>query len=110
MRLLWAILVVLGSAVMSFGVTVGTAAGVAAGVGVALQSAFGGPNVTPDIMALVLDHILSTPYFWIGAVLMAIGLYGLAGVKRIRSETFTYVETGNRNNEPEGLGLEKPSE
>ena len=110
MRLFWAILVVLGSAVMSFGVTVGTAAGVAAGVGVALQSAFGGSNVTPDIMALVLDHILSTPSFWIGAALMAIGLYRLTRVKRIHSETITYVETGTPDNESTGMVLEKQSE
>ena len=93
-----------------FWVTVGTAAGVAAGVGVALQSAFGGPNVTPDIMALVLNHILSTPYFWIGAVLMAIGLYGLAGIKRIRSETIPYREEGISNTESAGLVLDKRSE
>ena len=105
MRLFWVMLVVLGSAVMSFGVTVGTAAGVAAGVGVALQSAFGGPNVTPDIMALVLNHILSTPYFWIGAVLMAIGLYGLAGDQADTLRNDPLQRRRNRQHRVGGLGI-----
>ena len=73
MRVLYVMLAVAGSAVMSFGVFIGTAEAILTGVGMAFTS-----YLEPDMFSLVLEGVLGNLYFWIGASAMGIALFGLS--------------------------------
>lgn len=73
MKLLYVLLAVAGSAVMSFGVFIGTAEAIVTGVGMAFTS-----YLEPDMFSLVLEGVLGNLYFWIGASALGIALFGLS--------------------------------
>lgn len=73
MRLLYILLAVAGSAVMSFGVFIGTVDALLTGVGMAFTS-----YLDPDMFTLVLEGVLGNLYFWIGASALSIALFGLS--------------------------------
>ena len=73
MRAFYVLLAVAGSAVMSFGVFIGTAEAILTGVGMAFTS-----YLEPDMFSLVLEGVLGNLYFWIGGLALGIALFGLS--------------------------------
>ena len=73
MRPFYVLLAVAGSAIMSFGVFIGTAEAILTVVGMAFTS-----YLEPDMFSLVLEGVLGNLYFWIGGSAMGVALFGLS--------------------------------